>query len=669
MTAITKRWFGANIRRAGKTLSLEYLERREPLAGDVSAFIADGSITVTGDGAANEISISRTSATSVTILGVGTKINGDSNPLTLAGFSKDLIINLGGGDDIVRLAGSGSEPLGIGGNLTLRTNDGNDQIHLADVSVTGNATLDAGAGHDFMTASASASDWGLRVARTTSIATGDGVDQVRFDQVQFLDRVAVSMAGGNNQLVFTNASFAKLLTAGGGAGNDELRIANGTFGQSPVFNSFETQSINAPETPPGEPAGEGSSSGVSTITQNLTLVVATTGDNTIGDGTVSRPWASIQRAIDYLADKTIAANATVTISVQNGTYQLSHAIQMQHVSGTRIRLVGNTTNESLVVLHFTNNSDGLYLSDGCALGLVDGFTFRGNWLGSGTAGLGTSGIRASQNASISLGDHMAVKNFYYGVQADRSGVVEADLIKISDVGDAGLFAYSGGVIDATRATIVRAVDTTRNLGGGVVAEIGGIIRCNFLTATDCLKAGIQAIGGNVRADSFNVSGNRRYGVFVERNGILDSDGPSYANNNGSHGIYLKSGGVLQTFSGMTANGNGGSGLFAWQGRANIDSGAHFNGNDERGIYASSGSSIVVFGGGTMNNNRLSGVEAFGSSYVDVQNCTITGNLAKGLHALLGSTIYAKGATVSFNGQNLGIPANTLSSDGSLIKTS
>ena len=194
---------------------------------------------------------------------------------------------------------------------------------------------------------------------------------------------------------------------------------------------------------------------------------------------------------------------------------------------------------------------------------------------------------------------MSLKNFYYGVQADRSGVVEADFVKISDVGDAGLFAYSGGVIDATRATIVRAVDSTRNLGSGVVAEIGGIVRCNYVVASDCLKAGIHVIGGNVRADGFQASGNRRYGVFIEANGTLDGRGPSYANNNASHGIYLRSG-AIHVYGGLTANGNGGSGLCASQGRVYVDDGvAHFNSNDERGVYASAGSSIVLGDGSTM----------------------------------------------------------------------
>jgi hypothetical protein len=231
-----------------------------------------------------------------------------------------------------------------------------------------------------------------------------------------------------------------------------------------------------------------------------------------------------------------------------------------------------------------------------------------------------------------------------------------------------LFAYSGGVIDAHGASIARAIDTTRNLGGGVVAEIGGIIRCNYVVATDCHKAGIQVIGGNVRADGFRVNGNRRYGIMIDRNGILDAEGNCSASNNASDGIRIVTGGVLQTWGVLNVNNNGGHGLFASQARAHLSEDTSVNGNAGRGIYATAGSSILARAGTQINSNRQGGVEAFGMSYVEVIDCTIWSNTGAGLKASLGSYIFARGASVLLNTQNMNMAANTLSSDGSMIKT-
>lgn len=667
-----------------KRCFLERLEPREVMAGNVSASIAGGNVVLSGDPLGNQVTIARNSPTSITITGINTTINGGNKPITFNGFQRDLTVNLNAGNDIVRFVNSSDSVFQVLGNLTVKTGDGADQVHFAQVSVGGKLSVDTGAGNDRVSTSTGSGTWGLEVASAASILAASGKDNFTIDNANFHSTATIKTGNDNDQLAITDSAFAGIADLQGGSGTDGLTIGNSSFAAALVRSGFESQSIGTidpadnteeEETPtPGPtenppPAYEGPFSGIvgNVITEGITLVVATTGSNVTGLGTATKPFGSISRALDFLADKVIAANVHVVISVRDGTYVLPGAIEMTHGNGSQIDLIGNVSNPAAVTLTFPNSTDGIYLRDSHTLGYLNGFTFRGEWALSGNAGLATSGIRASANASITLGDQMIVKNFYYGVQADQGGFVEADRVKVIDAGDAGLFAYDGGIIDASYATVTRAVDTTRGLGSGVVAEIGGRVRCNNIVVTDCLKAGLQAIGGNIRADNFSANSNRRYGVYVERNGIFDADGICSANNNRSDGVHVESGGVFSTFGALTVQNNAGSGLFVSQGTARIATGARFLNNTGSGINARAKSSVIVTGA-TVTGNRECGVDAQGISYVEITSSTISGS-PKGVRSTLGSFVLAKGNTLKTNTVNYAIPVNVLSADGSMISTS
>jgi hypothetical protein len=74
----------------------------------------------------------------------------------------------------------------------------------------------------------------------------------------------------------------------------------------------------------------------------LSLYVATTGNDTTGDGSVGAPWATIQKAIDYTVDTYDFNGYEVTINVADGTY--AENVNLRSFAGAgRINLEGNTT--------------------------------------------------------------------------------------------------------------------------------------------------------------------------------------------------------------------------------------------------------------------------------------------------------------------------------------
>jgi hypothetical protein len=404
------------------------------------------------------------------------------------------------------------------------------------------------------------------------------------------------------------------------------------------------------------------------ITTDLTLYISTMGSDLSNDGSFNSPWATIQRALDYLNDKAIAVGVTVTISVADGTYNMPGTVEVKHRDGANIQIIGNQFAESQVCLLFVD-CIGFFVTNGHCLGLLDGFTVKGNWAGSGNPGRSLSAIRASHNGVINLGDHVTTDTFYYGIHADQGGFVEADSVVVKNAGDCGLFAYEGGVIESITATVIGAQDITENLGGGALSEIGGVIRCNSITVSGCRRAGIMAIGGSIRCDTFNAHDNTGHGVSVERNGSVDCAGACFSQSNGGNGINCESGGFFRAYGVVTSKLNGGSGLFGFQAQAQVANASVFNQNAGRGVYANAGSKIKLGGGSSCNSNSLSGVELFGNAYLDVADCIITSNGLKGIFPIFGSFVYAKGANVANNsGGQYAIPLNTLSGDGCLIKT-
>lgn len=92
---------------------------------------------------------------------------------------------------------------------------------------------------------------------------------------------------------------------------------------------------------------------VNLISTNLTIYVATTGNDTTGNGTSTNPFLTISKAIDYLQKFRLLSNVSVTVQVADGTYYVASEIVWRHLDASRIMLQGNTSNAAAVKLYKT----------------------------------------------------------------------------------------------------------------------------------------------------------------------------------------------------------------------------------------------------------------------------------------------------------------------------
>ena len=91
------------------------------------------------------------------------------------------------------------------------------------------------------------------------------------------------------------------------------------------------------------------------LTANRTYYVATTGNDTTGDGSSGNPWATIQHAYDVIVATLDTAGYTVTIQVADGTYTTGIEITKAWMGGGNVHILGNTSTPSNVVISTGGN--------------------------------------------------------------------------------------------------------------------------------------------------------------------------------------------------------------------------------------------------------------------------------------------------------------------------
>jgi cyclophilin family peptidyl-prolyl cis-trans isomerase len=310
-----RRWFRqlhiastARRRRVPSWRSLEALEARTLLAGNVAAVVSGGNLLLTGDSAANTVQVTVRDG-DVIVEGLdGTTINGQATPFvavdngtTIAGL---LTVALGGGDDTFRLQGPitvrervtiadkhGTTRVGItaatlqddlivltgkrsdavsllnttiAGNTHFSLGRGNNQLALMNTDVTGNFSVRTKKGADDVVLQDSEIGGAFHartgrgadniVVEDTQVTgnlvalTGAGADFVLFDGAQVTGHAALWLQGGSDFLVTQNTnSVGGSVVAGGILGrHDAIQISAETTvtGERRILR-FEEQTVPA----------------------------------------------------------------------------------------------------------------------------------------------------------------------------------------------------------------------------------------------------------------------------------------------------------------------------------------------------------------------------------------------------------------------------------------
>lgn len=285
------------------------------------------------------------------------------------------------------------------------------------------------------------------------------------------------------------------------------------------------------------------------ITSNRTLLVPS-------------QYASIDAAMAYLSKFNITNNATVTIQVADGTYNITQPISLYHRDGKQIQIIGNVTTPANCIISYTGTGAFVASGSSTTVGLINGFKITStHWTSHGVwNSIGGSGIAAILGATIYVGAKVLIDKCYYGVRAAEGGQVYVDPagITVTESGDGGFFAFMGGTIECINSISNTAADSANGLGFGFIAENGGTMRADNADATGNQISGFFVnLGGSMWASSSTSTSNGRHGYEIERGSAAEIRN-AVANSNTVFGMYVANNSyVLKT--GLSGAGNG-SGL-------------------------------------------------------------------------------------------------------------
>ncbi len=222
--------------------------------------------------------------------------------------------------------------------------------------------------------------------------------------------------------------------------------------------------------------------------------VAITEDRTIN---VPSDYASVKEAMDYLLTKRIFGNTEVIIQVADGTYNLTEAITLYHPDGRNIKLVGNISSPSSVVLDATSSSSrGINVIKG-AIKEISGFRIIGN---SGSY----IGVNISNRAFTEL-SNLEISGFNYGILVDVNSGAIVDSILVENGGYQNIRVSKRSYMHITNSTI-----QNNSNAGGI-----SVLRAAILLSENNLYQGITGDSISLWAKAFAESNTDTF------NGVSD----------------------------------------------------------------------------------------------------------------------------------------------------
>lgn len=254
--------------RSARRLCLESLEGRALMAGNVFVRFELGDLIITGDSAANEVTVVQSLQNGVPIPGryfiVGqnsTTIFGTTNGF-VSNVTGDIRINLGANNDRLTVGNGVNGAFVAPRDLSINMGDGNNTVLVDRVTIRDDASIVTGAGADSVTMRATVGsqpdvDFGLN---DLNISTGNRNDVVRIENTfvrrnltvdtagtdAFTDIVdfivgnvggdtSISTGAGDDLIRVSGVGFNGDLTANAGAGNDTLTISNSQMDELIAF--------------------------------------------------------------------------------------------------------------------------------------------------------------------------------------------------------------------------------------------------------------------------------------------------------------------------------------------------------------------------------------------------------------------------------------------------
>jgi hypothetical protein len=173
-------------------------------SGNVTVTVSRGDLVITGDSLANSVQVRPGSAPGQWVVtGVGnTTINRSPQSATLTGVTRDVVIRMQSGDDILNV-----EDVAVPRNLRVEMGAGNTEAVFESIVVGGNAAFYHGSGQrNQLTVTAS------QVKGKVNLRGGTGSDQVIFSRTTVDNDLIANLSGGADLLEVRSATIGRNLS-------------------------------------------------------------------------------------------------------------------------------------------------------------------------------------------------------------------------------------------------------------------------------------------------------------------------------------------------------------------------------------------------------------------------------------------------------------------------
>ncbi len=423
-------------------LQVEQLEPRIVLDGGVRAFVSGGTLFIQGDSAANEIVVEQSKLRSFRVSsGDGTTlINGQANPRSFFGVSKDLNISLGRGNDVVEIVGTADDAVTVSNRLFVNTSHGDDQVLFTEVHAIG-IHIDTGSGNDVVNVGDSGAEGGLEVTKEALILTGSGEDQLSIANSLFKRFLTLNMGNNNDETTLQDTRVRTSSTIIGSSGFDTVN-RQGNSGQL-KYVSYERIN-NTVQTP--APIAPVATNDAASVVRGSNVTVNVAANDTSATSALNLASIAITQQ-PTSGTVSVNNNGTVTYTNNSGaaaTDSFQYTIRDQQ---------GNVSNVATVAVSVVNvfaavNDAGTITEDAAPN------TTTGNVLTNDTGGVGTRTVTAVNGSTTNVGISVAGQFGTFQINANGSFTYTLD--------------NTNATVNALNAgqTLTDTMPYTANAGGG-----------------------------------------------------------------------------------------------------------------------------------------------------------------------------------------------------------
>lgn len=281
------------------------------------------------------------------------------------------------------------------------------------------------------------------------------VEENKFNQLMYDVTAAIQF--------FQQGNAAKFITSAMNLGSDYVYPAGATVLYGGVtYRSLVGSNADTPPSAkwavvPNDPAAAGRT----LLTTSKTYYVATTGNDSTGDGSVGSPWLTIQHAINFVMETIDLGGQTVTIQVANGTYTGGMIVGRPFTGGGQVYIQGNTTTPSSCIIS-TTSADCLAVAGGAEV-YIQGFK-----LTTTTGGRLISSVNNSMVIVIGNMEYGATPSGWQHLFAgDNSGIIVTANYTVSGGGAAHLFATTNSFIAVNGLTVTLSGTPAFSIGFAV----------------------------------------------------------------------------------------------------------------------------------------------------------------------------------------------------------